>query len=216
MTDRQVLALTDREVDKLVNLRKAKDGIKLMVLPVEPDYEEKIEKDCTFYKIRNLNNFLFIDRAVAGELADGIKKHLKGAYYARYSHNPQLISKLDVYDQREAEVTLEEEKFYSPAVMQEAGAINKRNSSAREAYEKLKSEYDKYVEDTQWIIDEIWDKVLEVRRKYQTLAALQIDYKEYLVLADGDEKIATAFLKKANPLSDEELKVVKGKKIVTK
>lgn len=214
MTELQILALSNEDVEKIIKYRKAQEGIKLIEEPMEPEYETELDKDVTYYSINNFSNFKFNDAKKASSVVDSLKELIKGAYFSRWnSETPKLVSKLSGYDRDQANLNIIEETSYSPAIAEEAKQITKRNGEARKIYEEQKDEYDKYCEEIQWLIDEVWNKVFEIRRKYERLQKLQTDYAEYLVLANNDEKIATAFLTKANTLSEEDIKIIKGKKI---
>ncbi len=214
MSEKEIFNLTDEQVDKIVKFRKAQEGLKLLQKPEEPEYEETMKKDTVFYKVNLLGNLLFKTVEQATAIVSALKGKFDGAYFNSYgSDYPKLLSKSDSYTSREADLSISEEAHYSPAVAEAAQSIEKRNREAREKYDELNSEYEKYTEDIQWIIDEVWEKVFEVRRKYEKLARLQTDYSEYLVLANSDAKIATAFLTKANALSEEEIAIIKGEQI---
>ncbi|RLI72257.1 MAG: hypothetical protein DRP02_02265 [Candidatus Gerdarchaeota archaeon] len=214
MTELQILALKDEQVEKILKYRKAQEGFKLLERPTEPEYEAELEKDVTFYSVGSLNGYRFTKVEEANAVSHAIREAMPSlVYYSRYSSSPRVLSKMDSYDRKEASTSVSSEKFFSPALVEAAKQIEKRNDEAKKGYAEQKAEYEKYVEDVQWLIDEVWNRVFEIRRKYEKLARLQTDYSEYLVLANNDEKIATAFMKKANAITDEELKIIKGKKI---
>ena len=49
MTELEILALTDDQIEKIVKYRKAEEGVVLMEKPIEPSYEEEPNKDITLY-----------------------------------------------------------------------------------------------------------------------------------------------------------------------
>ena len=49
MTELEILALTDDQIEKIVKYRKAEEGVVLMEKPIEPFYEEVRNKDITLY-----------------------------------------------------------------------------------------------------------------------------------------------------------------------
>lgn len=218
MTELQILALTNDQIEKIVKLRKAQEGFRLLAKPKQPEYEEVPEKDLTYYFVKNLNGYCFTRAEDAQAVLSSITEALPAeTYYSRWnSESPIQITRLSGYDKGEAELKVESQKSYSPEIIETAAQAEKRNSEVKKTYDSAKAEYDKHIEDVQWLVDEVWNRVFEVRRKYEKLAKLQTDYAEYIVLANNDEKVATAFLKKANTISDEEEKIIKGKKIVLK
>lgn len=218
MTELQILTLSNEDVEKLIKYRKAQEGIKLLEKPTEPTYEDVPEKDVTYYGVHNLIGYRFTSAKKASEVVDALKNAIgEGAYFSKWnSEVPKPISQLEDYYRVEAQFNIEEERSFSPAIAESAKQAEARNKEARKVYEVGLAEYNKYLEEIQWLIDETWNRVFEIRRKYERLSRLQTDYAEYLVLANNDESIATAFLNKANALTEEEVKIIKGKRIKTR
>jgi len=213
MTDIEILKLSDEQIAQIIKYRKAQEWIRLLEKPIEPEYEETPEKDETYYFCNQMSSFQFTNSEDVEKIIKVIKENLPTeTYFDRYSWR-KLLSKVSWYERDYAEFKIDQKTEYSSAIKEEAEQIESRNNQLKKVYEKELEEYEEYKKDIQWIIDEVWNKVFEVREKYQKLLKLQNDYSQYLVLADNDEKIATSFLQNANTITDEELLIIKWDKI---
>lgn len=204
MTELEILALTDDQIEKIVKYRKAEEGVVLMEKPIEPSYEEEPNKDITLYTSSWLSWIHFESSSIVQELNSTFEKLIDSAYYSRYSGDPKKVSSLTSWEKDSASIQLKTDTYYSASILEIAWQIKKRNDEKRVNYERLQKDYDWYIENAQWIIDEVWNKVFETRRKYQRLANLQNSYSEYKILADGNEEIAMNFLKKAHAITSDE------------
>lgn len=214
MTELEILALSDSQVEKILKYRKAEEWIALIEKPEEPSYEETPKKDITFYSVSVLDRILFKSSDVAWSIAEFINSKVdEDTYISSYWSSPKRIASLSSYEKDYANATVLSKNHYSPELCESAKQIEKRNEEKRKTYESYLEKYEIYVEEIQWLVDEVWDRVFEVRRKYTNLKKLQNDYSEYIILADKNEEIATKFLTKANSLTEEEIKIIKWKKI---
>lgn len=213
MKELEILALTDDQIEKIVKYRKAEEGVVLMEKPIEPSYEEEPNKDITLYTSSWLNWIFFESSNIVQEINLSFEKLIDSAYKSRYGNEPKKISSLTSWEKDEATIQLKTDTYYSASILEMAEQIKKRNNEKRKNYERLQKDYDWYIESAKWIIDEVWDKVFETRRKYERLANLQNSYSEYKVLADGNEEIAMNFLKKAHVISSDEESLITGGKI---
>ena len=49
LTEQEIYELTDTQINVMVNLAKAENGVKFTAQPRQPDYLTENEKDCTVY-----------------------------------------------------------------------------------------------------------------------------------------------------------------------
>ena len=215
MSEKQILGLSNIQVQKIIQYRKAQEGVRLIENPVPPTYEQEIKEDVPLYSIKNLNGFSFVELKQAEAMLSAINGAMPDdVLYGRYSGSPKLRVKLSGYDKDESLIVIEKKMVYSMKVKEEAEGIDKRNDSLKKQFNQDVKDYEQYQKDVQWILDEAWDKVTSVREKYFALSRLQNSYAEYLELAEKKEEIATKFLLKANDLEEGDLEIIKGEKIV--
>lgn len=208
MTELEILALTDDQIDNLVKVEKMEEGIKLLECPVEPEYEEEPTKDTVFYGISGLTYVCFDNMQAAQDLAESMAKHLKAAYYKDYSTIPRNQKGIDSYHKDHFTPKVTSHSYFSPEVAEAGNAINNRNDTLRERYDSEKSEYNKYADEVKYIVDELWGKVNATREKYRKLRNLRDKYSEYKQLAENEKSAATFFLK-AFSVTDEEFQLIK-------
>lgn len=214
MTELEILALTDDQIEKIVKYRKAEEGVVLMEKPIEPEYEQEPNKDISLYTSSWLNWIFFESSSIVQELNSYFEKLIDSSYKSRYGNEPKKISSLTSWEKDEATIQLKTDTYYSANILEVAEQIKKRNDEKRRNYERLQKDYDGYIEDAKWIIEEVWDKIFEIRRKYERISVLQNSYSEYKILADGNEEIAMNFLKKAHVITSDEESLITWDRVV--
>ncbi len=199
MTDQEIYDLTDEQVEKLIVIRCAEEGVRFMdEPPVMKTYGYKsISPSHFFYYLEGLN-IAVLDQDDAIKIA----KFLSGfdLYRTRYDFtvsNEKLYSKLDIINIKHTPMfdTKDEETYKS---------IKDKNDKIEEEY---KDQVDKYKENTKKMSEiraEIWSKVIDVRRKIDHMNHLKVLFvKEYLPLVDHDTDKAMIFFKKAYDVDDD-------------
>ena len=210
LSELEILKLSNKEIEKIIKYRKAQEWIKLLEKPIQPEYEDVPNKDDKYYSIKWLSNFEFNNSITAENIIKVITPILQEDWvFYKTRRNRILFNKLSWYDKDEASIKLIQEECYSSEIKELAEQIEKRNEEKKSNYNRNLEEYEKYLEDIEWLIDEVWNKVFEIRRKYERLQKLQNDYLEYLLLSENNEKIAEWFLKNVNTVNEEELIIIK-------
>lgn len=199
MTDQEIYDLTDEQVEKLIAIRCAEEGVRFMdEPPVMKTYGYKsISPSHFFYYLEGLN-IAVLDQDDAIKIA----RFLSGfdLYRTRYDFtvsNEKLYSKLDIINIKHTPMfdTKDEETYKS---------IKDKNDKIEEEY---KDQVDKYKENTKKMSEiraGIWSKVIDVRRKIDHMNHLKVLFvKEYLPLVDHDTDKAMIFFKKAYDVDDD-------------
>lgn len=73
MTDQEILALTEEDVQKLIKLRMMEEGIKIMDKPKIPELFEIEPADIQYFSIPLLDGFAFTDINEATKVAEILK-----------------------------------------------------------------------------------------------------------------------------------------------
>lgn len=199
MTDQEIYDLTDEQVEKLIVIRCAEEGVRFMdEPPVVKTYGYKsISPSHFFYYLEGLN-IAVLDQDDAIKIAKFLSDF--DLYRTRYDFivsNEKLYSKLDIINIKHTPMfdTKEEETYKS---------IKDKNDKIEEEY---KDQVDKYKENTKKMSEiraEIWSKAIDVRRKIDHMNHLKVLFvKEYLPLVDHDTDKAMIFFKKAYDVDDD-------------
>lgn len=199
MTDQEIYDLTDEQVEKLIVIRCAEEGVRFMdEPPVMKTYGYKsISPSHFFYYLEDLN-IAVLDQDDAIKIAKFLSDF--DLYRIKYDFtvsNEKLYSKLDIINIKHTPMfdTKDEETYKS---------IKDKNDKIKEEY---KDQVDKYNENTKKMSEiraEIWSKVIDVRRKIDHMNHLKVLFvKEYLPLVDHDTDKAMIFFKKAYDVDDD-------------
>lgn len=199
MTDQEIYDLTDEQVEKLIVIRCAEEGVRFMdEPPVMKTYGYKsISPSHFFYYLEDLN-IAVLDQDDAIKIAKFLSDF--DLYRIKYDFtvsNEKLYSKLDIINIKHTPMfdTKDEETYKS---------IKDKNDKIKEEY---KDQADKYKENTKKMSEiraEIWSKVIDVRRKIDRMNHLKVLFvKEYLPLVDHDTDKAMIFFKKAYDVDDD-------------
>jgi hypothetical protein len=190
MTHKELVALNDEQVRRLIEIEIAFAAIKPVEVPVEPTLEAAgITASVIGYKIGEL---IFLDEKDAQTVAalPGMKDH--------YSYS---IS----YDHRWLEPAsdkIEKVAFYRQEDVLRVGGALKENEKRNAVYRKNKEDFDKFLRETTEISSNVWQAVREAQDALSKIEAGKRAYQKYLSLADGDHKIASKFF--CDAFKDEE------------
>lgn len=214
-SEKDLLKLQNEDVERIIKLELANNGIKMVKKPVEPTYHPLPEKDTIGYTITNVD-YVFEKKETAEEVARVLKNNfsnLKKSCY-NWSNNDHLdyLSPLDTYTFREGvnSIQILENKYYSGELYEQLSTKIKENSELKSAYEKAKKEYDESMDIAEETINFVWEKVNEAKRKQDERESMLEKFKEYLDLADNNNDIAWKFMNKAYSLDDDQINYIKA------
>lgn len=199
MTDQEIYDLTDEQVEKLIVIRCAEEGVRFMdEPPVMKTYGYKsISPSHFFYYLEDLN-IAVLDQDDAIKIAKFLSDF--DLYRIKYDFtvsNEKLYSKLDIINIKHTPMfdTKDEETYKS---------IKDKNDKIKEEYKDQVDKYKKNTKKMSEIRAEIWSKVIDVRRKIDHMNHLKVLFvKEYLLLVDHDTDKAMIFFKKAYDVDDD-------------
>lgn len=198
LTDDELCALTDEQIEYYKDLACAERGVAL--LPPRPGAapeEPQAEKDLTIYTVGGLMFEKREDAEKIAELANSLER-MKLDYVHGPSYQKIAVKKND-------QETIDSESYYSAARWQEV-------RSAVEAYERKKREWNEDVKafdeanrkrrnETSYIEERI-ELARERKVKRERMAKV---FDRYVELADGDEEAAWKFMTEAYPDASEYL-----------
>lgn len=214
MTHEQVVALTDYELERLIKVRMAEEGIPILDCPMRAEARELPNPDVTVYTAECLGELGFTDREEFLAVVDTLRSmpslvrytydySLKCArvhpgYANQYSDGSQAFN-LKIEQGR----SLTQLRIVEDAVR----AVN----AAEKAFEDEMKVYQKVQADAKGIREEIYGVYrehlnIDIRRE-----KLWNLFHQYLDLADGNAEIAMRFLEKVESLTDAERDVLLAK-----
>lgn len=216
LSEQEILELSYDDIQNMVKFKMAEEGIKLITYPAKPIYYE-VQKPSTkvYYcpllghklSFTSLDELTKVLEVLAGcnticsvdsnyELPDGskyfIKPSIENANYS--SDGGDSILSVTAFGRQE---------------YVDIKGMMTENIKFKKAFDASVKEYETAVKESQWILDDITEKVDSVRNKYDTLNRYTYKFKnEYLPLADNKEDVAMKFLDKAYGLSEEQKEYV--------
>lgn len=215
LNEQEILALTSDQIDQMVKLRMAEEGIKFVPRPSTPVYEEVQEPDLTVFEIQqNGNTLRFLDKCDTELLFDMLSKTTSKCDIDYNYDNGYVYFMRKGLDR--IDTKMETKKVYSIDLYNKVKSVMHDNRKLKEQYEELLKEYVENSNQAQEIKDDISAKYYEVVKKYDSLKNLCRKMKyDYLPIAEGNEEIAFNFLKKAYSMNaDQENYVLENYKNV--
>jgi len=204
LTEQEIFALTDPEIQTMIKFRKLEEGIKLISEPIRPEYLEAPKPDKIIYQCNFLSSALVfenIDELKA--LLDVVRK--SNCYKMEYGVNSTNFLKrgLGYYPEKWDEIS--SASVYSAELYSQIKDIISNNEMMKKKYDTEYKEYNEVLSASQWIEDEINNRVFEVQDKFYKLRDYCQKFRlDYLPLSDDNKAVALAFMDKAFSLSDEQ------------
>lgn len=193
MSDDQIIALTEEQLDLLIKVECMEQGVPLEPNPPEQSFFE-LPKGNLAFKVKG-TEFYFESREDADTLAKVITQLAHKRKQAKYDWRTGYdIEWLENYD---VEVIVEEKNFYDKAQVQDRESFLVKRKTLKEQYEKDKGLYDKSREKVRKISDDIYGIYYEARKESERVNRYKTTFEEYIKLAGGDEIKARAFFDKA-------------------
>lgn len=211
LTDVEVLALSEEEIERYIKLEMAEEGIKILQKPVEPKYKTIPEGDELTYGVGGFaDNVVFKEKGAAQRIADAITKELPNAFDLSYNRNYSLryLKKADTEYTNLGVV--KHSKHYKKETLDRIEEDKTANDDLKRIYEKELKEYDSENNRASRIRSDIWDRVHYLQQQELEKERNLTRYKEYLELANGNPEIAMNFLKKAYTIDEQTEQYILG------
>ncbi len=209
LTDQEIFNLTDDQVELMVKLRKAEEGIKLVEKPKQPSYFNVTEPDKTVYSCELFGDTLAFESVEELNTVITAIQNTSTKYCLEYDYNKAgsdkkfLKSELKHgYSSSSQWHTTTSQRAYSAELYAQMIDMIAQNKKMKESYEKEVKEYESAISEAKWVEDEIWDKVREVREHFWKLETYCRKFKyDYLPLSGENTEIAMNFMDKAYALN---------------
>lgn len=196
LTDEEVLALTDEQVERYIDLACAEEGVPLFVAAPEPPAPSAAAVgDVTLYKVADV---LFVNRddaeTVAGLISSAprMDSHFVGTDYSMRVVRP--------FDREEEVGTV---KFFSDARWAAVRDQVQKDKAAKEEFDKQSKAHQAAVRARREAAEPIRERIERVWEEHRERERIGRVFDQYLKLADGDRAVALRFLQKVEQRSAE-------------
>ena len=214
MTEQEILALSEQDIQNMIKFRMMEEGIKIIDKPKRPELFEIEPADQNVYVIPILNGYAFTDFAEARKVADALRK-AKSFQKVDYDWN-KLGSNFKYLEKKEnytfndtGDFSVNETHVYSKELYASIVGLAAQNKAMNEYVEKDMKSYDDAYAAASDITLEIRGRVTEIREKYERLEHLTCSFaNDYYPLSDNNEETAMKFMSKAFTLTGEEEKYI--------
>lgn len=195
MSREELIALTDEQVEVLIDLECAYCGAPLSISkPMYASVPELPEEDVTYWSVFD---FKFLDKEEATEFAEYINSR-KHRCETDYDYDIPGYGKYKkvVTDRKKLDPAIvEERKVYSEKLYTELKEVIRQRATAEEENKRLTAEFNNKQKDRY----EVVNKVNSAIRKAQISVSEDRErarlYLRYLTLADGNADVAKTFYK---------------------
>lgn len=194
LTDADLTALTDQDIERYVDLACAEQGIQLKPeFPPEPPAMGNFEPDAMVYKAPQYLEFT--DEAEAREVVRVVSQ-CKSRVQTGYTRTPEGVTGEHIRTRDVGEARVEAKRVFSAERAAAMGEEMAQAAVLEEAYKKRLKEYQSIVSSHANVRAEIMAPIYLARERSKRSAELQRVYERYLLLAEGSERIALGFLAK--------------------
>ena len=214
MTEQEILALSEQDIQNMIKFRMMEEGIKVIDKPKKPELFEIEPADQKVYIIPVLDGYAFTDFAEAQKVADALreaKSFRKVDYdWNKLGSNFKYLEKKDRYTyNNEGDFSISEISVYSSKLYANIVDFAAQNKAMQKQVEKDMAEYDNAYAAASDITLEIRSRISEVREKHERLERLMHSFaNDYYHLSGNNEEMAMKFMSKAFTLTDKEEKYI--------
>lgn len=214
MTEQEILALSENDIQNMIKFRMMEEGIKVIDKPKKPELFEIEPADQKVYVIPVLDGYAFTDFAEAQKVADALreaKSFRKVDYdWNKLGSNFKYLEKKDRYTyNNEGDFSISEISVYSSKLYANIVDFAAQNKAMEKQVEKDIAEYDNAYAAASDITLEIRSRISEVREKHERLERLMRSFvNDYYPLSNNNEEMAMKFMSKAFTLTDDEEKYI--------
>lgn len=214
MTEQEILALSEQDIQNMIKFRMMEEGIKVIDKPKKPELFEIEPADQKVYVIPVLDGYAFTDFAEAQKVADALreaKSFRKVDYdWNKLGSNFKYLEKKDRYTyNNEGDFSISEISVYSSKLYANIVDFAAQNKAMEKQVEKDMAEYDNAYAAASDITLEIRSRISEVRERHERLERLMRSFaNDYYPLSNNNEEMAMKFMSKAYMLTDKEEKYI--------
>lgn len=210
MTEQEILALTEEDVQKMIKFRMMEKGIKIMDKPKFPELFEIEPADLKVYIIPFLEGFAFLDIEEANAVSEALL-NAKTLHKVEYDWNKMgsdykyLVKKEKYTYSSSPDFSVNLNFVYTNELYNKISGFATQNKVMKEQARKDQEEYDALLRESSEIVSEICERVEEVRGKFDRLNRLAYKFAtDYYPLSDHNEDMAIKFMAKAYDLNEDD------------
>lgn len=214
MTEQEILALSETDIQNMIKFRMMEEGIKVIDKPKKPKLFEIKPADQKVYVIPVLDGYAFTDFAEAQKVADALREAKSfrkvDCDWNKLGSNFKYLEKKDRYTyNNEGDFSISEISVYSSKLYANIVDFAAQNKAMQKKVEKDMAEYDNAYAAASYITFEIRNRISEVREKQERLGCLTHSFaNDYYPLSGNNEKMAIKFMSKAFTLTGDEEKYI--------
>lgn len=194
MNDTELVALTEEEIADIIKLKKAENGVKILVRPIAPKLKETPEQDIIVYTVAGKS---FLEKEPAEEICEVLNKHshkmVSVDYNWKLGSDKKYIKPMSYNNLENVSV----EKVYSENKYKEIQDTLDSNNVLEVAYKKLLDEYNSEEEKAKDIVNNVYEEIQKAKDRISHFVELKDRIVDYIKLANGDRDIAWNFFDKA-------------------
>lgn len=210
MTEQEILALSEQDIQNMIKIRMMEEGIKIIDKPKKPELFEIEPADKKVYVIPILGGYAFTDFAEAQKVAEALqtaKSFRKVEYdWNKLGSDYEYLEKKDKYQYGYPnDFGVNEKYVYSNELYANIADFAAQNKAMIKQVEKDERAYNESYTAASEITLEIRDRISEVREKAARLERLTQKFAtDYYPLSDNNEEMAIKFMEKAFSLTEDE------------
>ena len=198
LTDAEVLALTDEQIEYHIEYECADSGAGL--LPPDPGPAPEKPKDMKDFTVYVVGDMTFDTQEAALDVATAANRHSR--FEKQYVSGPsyeQYVTRAD------SDVEVRAVRVYSAGGWDAAKALVNKYDADKKVWDGAVREFNRIAEARSQATGWIRERVDEVHAEERERVRVGEQFARYVELADGDETIARRFLLKARPDADKYL-----------
>lgn len=214
MTEQEILALSEVDVQNMIKFRMMEEGIKIVDKPKQPELFEIEPADQKVYKIPFLDGYAFTELAEAQEVSEVLRK-AKSLRRVEYDWSKlggeykYLVQKGKYSYGSNDDFSINVDHVYSNELYSQIVGLASQNRAMKDQVAKDLKAYEDAYNSASEIVLEIQEKVNEVKEKDAKLKRLTSKFaSDYFPLSGDNESVAIKFMSKAYSLTDEEQKCI--------
>lgn len=192
-TDDELMAMSDDELDSLIDLQCAINGVPLLPECPEPVNENLEPPDSEVFEVAG---FFFAERDSAERVMEAINREVKMSLDYDWNFSSD-IKYLNGYSDTGANITVK--KVYSQELYDSQRAERAKIKQLKDIYTKRKIEYDDIMGRREESASEVFSAVRKARDERDKKILAHQRYDRYVKLANGDAALANKFFSDAYP-----------------
>lgn len=193
LNEKEILELTQEELDRMVKWKMAQEGLKFYLKPEEPTYHKLPEPDIEVFKIDSVS-FEFLTEDTALEVAKVLRTN--ASKILNYTYGNGVIDFLSDFEKNSLG-QISTTKKYSKELWNKISELKKENDINKENYEDRLRDFDSAYKEAEYIREEVFGKFSEVVKKYSDFKIALTNFLSYFEIANQDFEQAMKFFEKA-------------------